>query len=54
MGTGEELKETIRMLYAGEDPLKEQRNKAADLLIKGKEHAAEAIVKELKKDFYYE
>ena len=54
VGTWEELKETIRMLYAGEDPLKEQRNKAADLLIKGKEHAAEAIVKELKKDFYYE
>ncbi len=41
------------MLSAGEDPLKEQREAAADLLLKGKEHAAEAIVRELKKDFYY-
>lgn len=49
----EELKQTIEMLHAGKDPLKEKRNAAADLLVKGKEHAAEAIIKELKKDFYY-
>lgn len=48
-----ELKQTIEMLCAGEDPLKEKRNAAADLLIKGKEHAAEAIINELKRDFYY-
>ncbi len=51
--TWEELRQTIAMLSAGEDPLKEQREAAADLLLKGKEHAAEAIVRELKKDFYY-
>lgn len=52
--TWEELEQTIAMLYSGEDPLKEQRNAAVDLLYKGKGHAAEAIVRELKKDFYYE
>lgn len=52
--TWEEFKQTIAMLYEGDDPLKEKRNAAADRLIKGKEHAAEAIIKELKKDFYYE
>ena len=51
--TWEELRQTIAMLSAGEDPLKEQREAAADLLLKGKEHAAEAIVRELQKDFYY-
>ena len=51
--TWEELRQTIAMLSAGEDPLKEQREAAEDLLLKGKEHAAEAIVRELKKDFYY-
>lgn len=52
--TWEELKQTIVMLRTGNDPLKEERNAAADRLLKGKEHAAEAIIKELKKDFYYE
>lgn len=52
--TWEELKQKIAMLSSGEDPLKEQRNAVADRLANGKGHVAEAIVRELKKDFYYE
>ncbi len=49
---GQELSDTLEMLAKGEDPLREERNRTADYLLKGKEDAAKSIVKKIKTDFY--